>query len=175
MNLDITIFYAIFGLSGCTAWLDWLIVFVGEYSFYLLMLFVSYLVCKEWLAEGRSVKFYGYLVAILGAIIARLCITEIIRMFYQRIRPYAELHLTHLLTDTSYSFPSGHTIFLFALATGVYQVNKKLAYFLYAYGALVGLARIAGGVHYPSDILGGAVLGICTGYLVFQTYKALSR
>jgi membrane-associated phospholipid phosphatase len=54
-------------------------------------------------------------------------------------------------------------------------VNKKLAYCIYALGVIIGLARVAGGVHYPSDIVGGAVLGICTGYIVVKAWKYLSR
>ena len=129
--------------------------FFAEYLLYGVLVVVAYQIFQEWRA-GRLGKVYDYCIAIFAALAARFGIAELIRHFYPRPRPYIALHLPHhLLSDTAYSFPSGHTIFLFALATGVYNINKTFAYWLYALGALVGLARVAAGVHYPSDILGG--------------------
>ena len=103
----------------------------------------------------------------MAALVARFGVAELIRFAYHRPRPYVALRIPHLLSDSAYSFPSGHTIFLFALAVAVYGIHKKFAYWLFAAGVLIGAARVAAGVHYPSDILGGAVLGTLTGYLVF--------
>ncbi len=173
-SFDLSLFYAIFGLSGRNTGLDWLIVLTAEYLLYPLLLVVAYLAYREWRA-GRLHRVYDYCVAVVGALFARFGVAEIIRLFYHRPRPYVALHLPHLLSDTSYSFPSGHTIFLFALATGVYGTNRKLAYWLYASGVLIGAARVAAGVHYPSDILGGAILGVCTGYAVYKLWKSVGR
>jgi len=79
------------------------------------------------------------------------------------------------LSDSSYSFPSGHTIFIFALATAVYFFHKKLGYFLYFSGLLIGLARISGGVHYPSDILGGIILGSLTSLFIFYLERRTEK
>jgi membrane-associated phospholipid phosphatase len=73
------------------------------------------------------------------------------------------LQLPHLVDETSNSFPSGHTAFVFALATVVYPYHKRLSYFVFVSGALIGLARIMAGVHYPADVLGGMVLGVAFG------------
>jgi undecaprenyl-diphosphatase len=80
-----------------------------------------------------------------------------------------------VLVDTAASFPSGHTIFMFALATGVWRINKRFGWWLYALGLLIGAARVAGGVHYPSDIVGGIVLGIATSFVITWCWKALAR
>src|SRR5665213_1131731 len=149
--LDLTIFYGLHGLSGQSAWLDDLIIFLGEYLLYILLAILAYFVFKELLA-GRMKKAYGYCVATIGALVARFGVEPLIHIFYQRERPFIALHISHLLTDTTYSFPSGHTIFLFALAAGTYFVNRPLSYFFFAAGLVVGLARVAAGVHYPSDI-----------------------
>lgn len=58
------------------------------------------------------------------------------------------------------SFPSGHAIFLFSLATSVWFENKKAGAILFGIAALVGVGRVAAGVHWPTDIIGGAALGI---------------
>jgi len=89
-----------------------------------------------------------------------------------QLRPFIALNLPqHVLTDHSYAFPSGHTAVVFTLATATHFFNKKLAYFLYASGLVIGLARIAGGVHYPSDIAGGIILGIFIGFIVYKLWR----
>ena len=112
-----------------------------------------------------------YFVAILSASVARFGVGSLIRFFYHHPRPFITLSLAHLINDNTYSFPSGHTIFMFGLATATYFFNKKLAYFLYASGLVIGLARIVGGIHYPSDILGGIMLGILIGFIVYKLWK----
>ncbi len=173
-SLDLTIFYGLHGLAGRSPWLDALIVFVGEYLLYVLLAILAYFIFKEFLA-GRMRKMYGYCVSTIGALLARFGVEPLIHTFYQRERPFLALHVSHLLTDTTYSFPSGHTIFLFALATGIYFVNRPLAYFFYAAGLAVGSARVAAGVHYPSDILGGMVLGVLTGFLFFVAWRNAAK
>jgi undecaprenyl-diphosphatase len=173
-SLDMSLFYTLHNLAGHAAWLDWLIVVVGEYLVYAVLLFVALCMFREW-HQRRYKRLWGYVAAVLAAFVARYGVTEIIRHFYHHERPYIAFNIPHLLTDTLYSFPSGHTIFMFALATGIYRINKRLAWCLYGLGLLIGVARVAGGIHYPSDILGGAVLGIAVGYAVVALWKWFSR
>lgn len=173
-SLDLSVFYFLYGLAGNAHWIDICIVFIGKYLLYPLLLVVAFFMYQAW-RTGRTIKLWGYYVAVLGALVARFGVAEAIRLVYHHPRPFVTLHLPHLLTDTSYSFPSGHTIFIFALATGVYRINKKLGWWLYWLGLLIGLARVAGGVHYPSDIAGGAILGVITGLLVHVLWRSLSK
>jgi undecaprenyl-diphosphatase len=173
-SFDLSLFYSIYNLSGHSLWIDRLIVDFGEYLLYPILVGVAALIVYEW-RKKRWSKMWGYIVAVLGALIARFVIAEAIRLLYHRPRPFLALHLPHLLSDTSYSFPSGHTIFLFALATGVYRVNKRIGWALYALALFIGLARVAGGVHYPSDILGGIILGILISVVVTWLWKSIGR
>ena len=64
------------------------------------------------------------------------------------------------------SFPSGHTAAAFAFATGA---GRELAWTrppLYALAALVGYSRVHAGVHYPLDVIGGALAGVAVGELL---------
>ena len=170
--LDMWFFTAIYGLSGHDAFTDLLIVFVGKYVFYIVML--VFLVYLYRAFAHKSQEAHGYIIALIAALIARFGVAELIRLFVHRPRPFLALQLPHLLTDTAYSFPSGHTIFMFALATATYFFDRKLATILYISGILIGIGRIAGGVHYPSDILGGMLLGAATGaitYLAWQHFR----
>ncbi len=59
------------------------------------------------------------------------------------------------------SFPSDHAIMYFALATGIFLISKKLGILTYLYTFFVGcFPRMYMGLHYPSDVLVGAVIGV---------------
>ena len=73
---------------------------------------------------------------------------------------------------TSTSFPSGHSAAAFAFATGVGQVLPAAGFPLRALAAVVAYSRVHTGVHYPGDVLAGALLG---GALAQTTTRFLER
>ena len=73
------------------------------------------------------------------------------------------------------SFPSGHTLSYFSLATVYSAKYPKYAIPLYGFGVMVGLSRVYLGEHYPSDVLAGAALGIGIGYLTLKLEKQLKK
>ena len=165
--LDTSLFYSIHSLAGQSATGDFLIIFFGEYFIYVVFVIFALVALRAYKKEKNVSALMPYLGAIIAATVARYGVTPAIRFFYHHLRPFVALSTSHLLTDNSYSFPSGHTITMFALATAVYFFNKKFSYFLFAAGLIIGIARIAGGVHYPSDIVGGIVLGIVTSSILY--------
>jgi membrane-associated phospholipid phosphatase len=98
-------------------------------------------------------------------------------MKYGIDRPRPFVTYPHLITQKdkagSYSFPSGHTSSAFATATSVSLLYPKwyvIAPSLLWAGA-VGYSRMELGVHYPSDVLVGALVGVGSSYLMWKVNK----
>jgi membrane-associated phospholipid phosphatase len=78
----------------------------------------------------------------------------------------------HVRMPSSTSFPSGHSAAAFAFATGVGHVLPSAAIPLRGLAVLVTYSRVHTGVHYPADVVAGALVGIALGHL---TTRALDR
>lgn len=95
-----------------------------------------------------------------------------------RIRPYVRFPeltvLTTIPVDTS--FPSGHTAASFAVAAGVYMAGwKKTGVVLYIAAALIGFSRLYLGVHFPTDVLGGAIVGILCAWVMRKAMEYAAK
>jgi undecaprenyl-diphosphatase len=165
MTIDIQLFYLFNSLAGQLPVLDWLIVFLASYVAYILI--TVFLVLLLFSKYSRQEKLRVFIVTVTSAVIARLGVTELIRFFYQRPRPLEGLQVYQLLTSSEWSFPSGHATFFFAMATAIYLYNKKWGVGFFIVAILMTLSRVIAGIHYPSDIIGGALIGIAVACIVF--------
>ena len=117
---------------------------------------------------------------LLGVAIGALFTNCFLKIVIARPRPYADengffyplwqMMGQHMESDKS--FPSGHTTAAFATMVPVFLVgNKKVSWTALIFAFLMGLSRIYLVVHYPSDVLGGLIVGTIAGilgYLVSQ-------
>jgi undecaprenyl-diphosphatase len=139
--------------------LDWFMPFVTDLKkfTYLLIALGAWILWKERRAGLVFLIFIG-----LTLLVTDQISSHVLKDWIGRIRPCHTLTNIHLLTDcnTSFSFPSSHAVNIFAAAYFLSQLFRRLKPLLYAIGAIVGFSRIYIGIHYPSDVFGGAMLGL---------------
>jgi undecaprenyl-diphosphatase len=172
-HIDYSIFHFINQFALRNSFLDQAAVFFAENFQYVVILFLCLFLLKDFKKYFKMVAS-----AIFAAIFSRFVITEIIRYSLPRARPFIEEPLAKLLAyhnpDES-SFPSGHASFFFALATVVYLYDKRLGILFFISALLISIPRVFIGVHWPSDIIAGAIVGIFTGWLVFKAAKKIIK
>lgn len=148
-------------------WLDAAAIFFAKYFGWVLIGVLILFLIKNFKKYWKMTA-----AALISAILARFVITEIIRWLWYRPRPFAigevNLLLTHRLTG---SFPSGHAAFFFALSLIVYFYNKKAGILFLIASALIGISRVFAGIHWPSDILAGAAVGLFSAWLIQKLFK----
>ncbi|MDH7516588.1 MAG: phosphatase PAP2 family protein [Bacteroidota bacterium] len=101
--------------------------------------------------------------------------SSIIKPLVGRTRPCAFLPDVRLLVGCGggKSFPSSHAVNNFSVAFVVAAYYRRVAWWVFLYAALVAYSRVYVGVHYPSDILAGAAVGLVTGWVVVRGADAV--
>lgn len=138
-------------------------------------IFLLYLVVKN---QSRQVVVIVLSIAVLITLSDQLSVHAFKNIFL-RYRPCHNLLIQHLVHTYSgcggtYGFVSSHAANTFALASFLsillHGFYKYFSFGLFAWATFVSYSRIYLGVHYPADILGGAVLGICLGTIISKIY-----
>ncbi len=121
------------------------------------------------LARNRT-RTVGYLstVSLVGSF---LIDNVLLKNLIARTRPYEVIDgLTSLVgIQSDFSFPSGHTGTSFAVAVLLWlALPRKYGIPAMILAVFIGISRLYVGVHYPSDVLGGAVIGTAIAILVWK-------
>ena len=174
MKADLQLFQLFYGLTNKYWIFDWLIIFFADYLAYFLALVLIFLIF--WTYRNANQRWYYIFLTALSLLISRGLVTEVIRFFYHRPRPFIALNLEPLIEPSfSFSMPSGHATAFFAIAMIVFYLNPKyFGYFLVG-AILMGLARIVAGVHWPLDIIVGAALGVLTVVIVKKLIPKIEK
>lgn len=145
---------------------------LGEDGIFLILLSLIFLLFKKTRKVGAGM---------LGGIIIGALFTNItIKQVVARPRPYAttELFQSRWLEvngrlESEYSFPSGHTTSAMAAMTPIFLFCKKnVSWLAFLFVIVMGASRNYIFVHYPSDILGGIIVGGLAGLLAYLIVRA---
>lgn len=168
------VFQYLNNFSGRSQSFDWLVVFCAEYLGYILVaIFLAVLIFSK---KTYREKIKIFIFTALSVFVSRIVITEIIRYFYHVSRPFIDNSgavRQLIFHEASGSFPSGHAAFFFALAMAVYLFfNKKWGWLFFVGATIISISRVVAGIHWPYDILAGAIVGI---FFSFAVKKILDK
>ncbi len=146
--------------------------------------FIAYFAVSLFLCVPKKTKKYG-VAMVVAYLVALLLVNVLIKSGAARQRPYITLketefwdtYQTHWVNagenlEDDLSFPSGHTSLNFSVFTALTAVllkvrKKKTWILLMLIPIVIGSTRIIRCVHYPSDVLGGMIIGIGAGLIGF--------
>jgi undecaprenyl-diphosphatase len=160
------------GLSGNVKVFDDLMRLVA--SDYLMPLSFSLAMLGLWFSGKNPAERVRYQITMLIAISA-LSLSNIvvwlINISWDRPRPFVEhgdeLNLL-FYPPTDPSFPANPVAVGFSAAAAAWSINHKFGWWMFAAASLFGFSRLYAGVFYPTDIIGGAVVGIAV--FIFTSY-----
>lgn len=121
-------------------------------------------------AKYRRVAVTGFVALLIGFLITNLLLKNMVA----RIRPYEVVQgLTFLGKQPSdFSFPSGHSTCSMAAAVVLFlKMPKRYGIAALTLGIVICLSRLYVGVHYPTDVLAGAAIGIAAALIAVRVMK----
>lgn len=158
--MDYYIFKSINQLSGRFNLINLLMIFVSKkirYVFIFVMIFMWF--------RNNNFKKVTYCAGISSAV--TLVFNILIKLLYFRPRPFMKRRVGILIpSKMDSSFPSKHTLLVFAVSTSIYLHNRVLGAIMWLLSVLTGFSRIWVGHHYPSDIIGSAFIATITSVMI---------
>lgn len=167
MFLNREVFFFLNGLAGRCAGLDAFWVFWAKYSVFIFGL--------AWVYYFRRDRELFFRLAL--ALLITVAVVSALKNIWVFPRPFTQGDVRLLIAHHADSaFPSKHSCAAFAIAFGIFLKRKKIGVLFLALASLVAASRVVVGVHYPLDVLTGAVLGIIISSAVhrFLPYKKIS-
>lgn len=157
--MDHWLFKVINRFAGRTSWLHGVERFYADYGIVLfaILLVVGYLISRQGNDRGAVA---GVVWAGAGTLVA-LGIGQLIGGAIDRLRPYEVISNTLVLVDrtTDFSFPSDHATMAGAVAVGLLLAERRLGIIATVAALWMAFTRVYVGAHFPSDVVGGLVLG----------------
>ncbi len=145
-------------------------IFMAEYMLYILLfsLLVYWFTRTE---KNRMAVIQGLLAVGIAEVLGKIA-----GAFYSHDQPFAEIAHVHKLVqhEVDNAFPSDHSIIFFAICFSIWLVRKREGWLWMVVAVCVGISRIMVGVHYPGDVLTGALLGMGSAVFVHWVIPKLS-
>jgi membrane-associated phospholipid phosphatase len=126
----------------------------------------------------RSKPMLRQFVMLVSVLLMVLLVTQGLKALIDRDRPFTTYpNIEKLSSGGDSSFPSGHTLEAFAVAAAISLSfsRKKIIIAVYTWAIMVAYSRMALGVHYPSDVLAGIIIGTFIGWFVPRVFRTFSH
>lgn len=146
------------------------ITFLGDMGWFWIALSVILLIPKK----TRKIGITCLISLAIGTLITNVALKNMIA----RTRPYEVIPGLQLLVDkqSDFSFPSGHSCASFAVAMVILRLSPKIWGFLaVVLASLIAFSRLYVGVHYPSDVIVGIMIGIFTAWFAVKMVRAYDK
>lgn len=122
---------------------------------------IIYFTAAGWLIYNNDSRLKAFILIPAAVYLA----AKIIPQIYNRSRPFAVLDIKNLIEQRSdHSFPSTHSSSSFIIALAVLKLNLLAGIILILAAIFTAISRIAVGVHYPGDVLGGICLAVVVNF-----------
>ena len=121
---------------------------------------------------------YKYAIQLTATLLVTAFLSFTIKTLTNRERPFETYEsIEKLSTGGSSSFPSGHTFEAFAVAMAISLMypRRKVVIPIMIWAVLVGYSRMALGVHYPTDVLAGMILGILLAWGIDYIFRLFTK
>lgn len=129
------------------------------------IVYITYPLVLVFLVITQDARFWRVLLAPAISFV----LVSLFRRYIDAPRPYEVSDAEPIIKkDTKgQSFPSRHVFSIFVIATTLYYISKPLGLAFMIAGVLLAILRVIGGVHFPRDVVVGAIIGILSGMLGF--------
>lgn len=158
--MDYQLFKIINSLAGQNTVIDYFFIFLASYLIVVLAAAAIFYIWRT--GKNFTQKTWWLLQLILASGLAFLFNNLLLQQIYFRSRPFVNNHVVLLIEKSANekSFPSDHATLAFAIATSIYLIDGKAGIVLMVLAFLIAWGRVLVGVHYPSDVLAGAAVGV---------------
>jgi len=170
-NLDAAVFHFVNGTLQNPVF-DFLMPLITDLNRHTSVLIVVGLLLILLFVKGGTKGKYAVLVLAFGILFSDQLNSSVAKFILARPRPCHVLQHVHLLVGcgSGYSFPSSHAVNNFCGAVILAFFFPQAAVWLYTFAGVVSFSRVYVGVHYPADVIGGAVIGICCGLIMVTLF-----
>ncbi|MBP6925809.1 MAG: phosphatase PAP2 family protein [Candidatus Pacebacteria bacterium] len=185
MALNYNLFYFLNSFVGASQAWDFVIFFIAEYMDMIVLVaaLLFFFVHKDYPEERRFISYQQMrtrikeIILVTSSVFSAWVVVVLLKSIFAVARPYMYLDNVQLLfTYGGYdSLPSGHAAFFGALAVAVYFHHKYLSLVLALSALFISIARIMSGVHLPSEIIAGFLLGGLLSWGIYTLYAKIFR